>query len=203
MPLTQDERFSLFDLISEHGAADRKVAKGLLKGRHRVTVNRAYNVAKLLVSESPATLNDEEASRIADEARYDTTAAYVSRMFLDYKVWAAGHYSKPPDLYPRGLPVGASARLERIIQGMWVPDAEELPFKPFFDTGGFHEEPIQGRSFRWYGDGGKITSSWVDRTEKDWLSKDLMPCFGEEGDELASAWRKLQGEMCHYLSEAR
>ena len=34
-------------------------------------------------------------------------------------------------------------RILRITKQMWVPDPEELPFKPFFDAGGFHDEPIQ------------------------------------------------------------
>ena len=52
-------------------------------------------------------------------------------------------------------------------------------------------------------DGGKITFSWVEPTTADWLLGEFASCLGMEvGDDLISGWRKLQEEMCNYLSKA-
>ena len=92
-------------------------------------------------------------------------------------------------------------RLQRLLENLWVPDAEQMPIDYFKYGPGFNIAPTMGRDFRWQQEGSKVVRCWLSDEEDRWLRDEVFGCL-HNGDHLAMAYDKVQREACDYVNKA-
>ena len=186
--LTPAEWQVAYDLVAI-GADYDQVAKALKAST--LTNRRVFHLAQTMIRERYRAWPDVDADRVADDIGYDIGVSYVRTAFDQYLVWDRRHNE-------------ARHRLRGIIDQLWVPDAESLPFQPLFDVDGVNERQVGGRTFTWVQHRFQVRLSWVDEDTNVWLLEESFPYLNPESPRrFGEEWRELQRRMCHYLNETR
>jgi len=93
-PLSGDELNLVFVAVARND--DRNKVRQQLLGRHRTTVNRAYNAAAEFERRGLVALDDKTAQQIAEKVGYSATISYVNHLFLSWKTWGQrGNHRSP------------------------------------------------------------------------------------------------------------
>jgi len=190
----------VFDLVSEaqgFSAVERAL------GRARTTNQKVFKLAQVL---NRLKLGDWDAvekniGAIIAEVRYEVTRSQVVTAYDHYLAWSG-------DAAGASTSEGPSARdqnrLRRIVEQLWLPEAESLPFRLSVDVDGVNERQVESRTFTWVQYGFQVKLSWVDEDTNLWLLEEFFPRLSPESPRrFGEEWRELQRRMCHYLNEAR
>ena len=126
-PLSSAEAGKVFQVVVDGG--DLPEARAKLRGRDRITVARAFMVAREFHQRGTIKIDDEVAQDFAEYAWYGTTVHYVENLFFRWKAWQEGAGAAPAvNTAHLELVEKAAKRLHSNLAELYAsPDDEGLP----------------------------------------------------------------------------